>query len=73
MNTAILRGTRSRFRIAQLLTLLREWHSTHTERRTLGRLLDHELKDIGLTRLEANAEARRWFWDTEPRDFTSLR
>ena len=32
-------------------------------RRSLGRLDDHILRDIGLTRAEAEAEARQTSWD----------
>jgi uncharacterized protein YjiS (DUF1127 family) len=34
-----------------------------TSRRRLSRLDDHLLRDIGLTRSEAETEARRPFWD----------
>ncbi|MDR9394453.1 DUF1127 domain-containing protein [Roseovarius sp. SYSU LYC5161] len=33
------------------------------ERRALARLPDSALRDLGLTRAEARAEARRDFWD----------
>lgn len=38
------------------------WLSTSRERRTLAELPDHILLDIGITRAEAEREARRPFW-----------
>lgn len=35
----------------------------YRQRRALARLDDHALQDIGITRQEAMAEARRPFWD----------
>ncbi|MGK7652477.1 DUF1127 domain-containing protein [Roseovarius sp. MMSF_3350] len=35
----------------------------YRQRRALARLDDHALDDIGLTRAEADAEARRPIWD----------
>jgi uncharacterized protein YjiS (DUF1127 family) len=32
------------------------------DRRALGQLTDWELKDIGISRAEAGAEAEKWFW-----------
>lgn len=43
-------------RIATVITL-------RSERRTLARLTDAELADIGLSRTEAMREAARPFWD----------
>ena len=47
-------------RRASLLELL----ALYRQRRDLARLDDRALDDLGLTRDEANREARRWFWDT---------
>lgn len=47
-----------------LLATLWAWSEIRRQRRHLGRLSAHELKDIGISRLEADAEARRPFWDT---------
>lgn len=33
------------------------------QRNELRHLSDAQLRDIGLTRDQANREARRWFWD----------
>ncbi len=37
--------------------------SLHKQRRDLARLDDHALRDIGITRHEAEAEAARPIWD----------
>ncbi len=47
-----------RFSVARLLQVARQ-------RRVLARLDDVALADIGLTRKEALAEARRPFWDID--------
>ena len=39
----------------------------YRQRRALARLDDHALDDIGVTREEADAEARRPFWDISRR------
>ena len=43
------------------------WLSTARERRTLAELPDHLLADIGITRAEAETEARRPFWSVRKR------
>ncbi|NBE08018.1 DUF1127 domain-containing protein [Paragemmobacter ruber] len=50
------RRLRLRERLAQMRALLRQ-------RATLAQLDDHLLRDIGLTRDEAQAEASRPLWD----------
>jgi uncharacterized protein YjiS (DUF1127 family) len=35
----------------------------HEQRRRLGELTDHQLKDIGLSRADVERERRRWPWD----------
>lgn len=35
----------------------------YRQRRALARLDDAALDDLGITREEAIAESRRWFWD----------
>ncbi len=35
----------------------------YSQRRTLARLDDHQLHDIGITREEAQRESARSFWD----------
>jgi uncharacterized protein YjiS (DUF1127 family) len=49
-----------------LLGLLRTFHALRqlrTERNHLSRLDDHLLRDIGVSRTEAEAEADRALWD----------
>jgi uncharacterized protein YjiS (DUF1127 family) len=45
-----------------ILTLLR-WQELARQRRALGALSDHMLKDLGLSRADALREAGRPFWD----------
>jgi uncharacterized protein YjiS (DUF1127 family) len=51
------------------LARLLRWHELARQRRALLTLSDHMLKDIGVTRTEAEREARRPFWSDgiEPR------
>ena len=39
------------------------WPERRRQRRHLGELPDHYLRDIGLTRKQASQEAKRWFYD----------
>jgi uncharacterized protein YjiS (DUF1127 family) len=50
--------TRAAIGFARLL----RWHELARQRRALLALSDHMLKDIGITRAEAEREARRPFW-----------
>lgn len=52
---------------------LQEWHNTALQRRQLRGLSDRMLKDIGLSRADAEREARRPFWETGPSSDRSLR
>jgi uncharacterized protein YjiS (DUF1127 family) len=45
---------------------LRLWNRLHRQRRSLAELDDAMLRDIGVTRAEALAEARRSPWDVPP-------
>jgi uncharacterized protein YjiS (DUF1127 family) len=45
------------------LARLLHWHELARQRRALLALNDRMLKDIGITRVEAEREARRPFWD----------
>lgn len=50
-------------RDGQLLSaILKRWHSRWQTRRTLSRLSDASLKDIGLSRAAAEREANKPFW-----------
>ena len=42
--------------------MLWSWQYRYRYRRELADLDDHMLRDIGITRLDAQAEARRHFW-----------
>jgi uncharacterized protein YjiS (DUF1127 family) len=58
-------GHASRFLIASAHTI-RTWilrcADRADERRILAQLTDWELRDIGISRAEANAEADKWCW-----------
>lgn len=44
------------------LGMMAKWKTNRRVRRHLSTLPDHLLKDIGLTRPQAEAEAGKWFW-----------
>ena len=48
--------------LRRFFAMIREWRSCARSRRELLALNDHMLKDIGLTRIEAQYEAARPFW-----------
>ncbi|MEX0340066.1 MAG: DUF1127 domain-containing protein [Arenibacterium sp.] len=58
---AIHRNSKPRRRFG--LTFLRDAMSLGRQRRSLARLDDRALKDIGITREQAEAEASRSVWD----------
>ncbi|MFY0664467.1 MAG: DUF1127 domain-containing protein [Natronospirillum sp.] len=39
-----------------------KWRTNRRIRRHLATLPDHLLRDVGLTREQANQEAEKWFW-----------
>jgi uncharacterized protein YjiS (DUF1127 family) len=45
-----------------LWTWLKRWRARAAERRGLAQMTDWELKDIGVSRAEADGEAEKWFW-----------
>lgn len=45
-----------------LLTLLSVWRKRNRSRACLAQLNDYQLKDIGLTRVQAHGEASKPFW-----------
>jgi len=49
------------------------WREVSTQRRQLNNMSDHLLKDIGLSRVDAEREAKRPFWDVDADRDTSLR
>ncbi len=48
--------------LAGLMLTLAVWHHRHRSRRTLARLDDDNLHDIGMSRYDALQEARKPFW-----------
>jgi uncharacterized protein YjiS (DUF1127 family) len=45
-----------------LSSLLKLWCERSRERHQLARLTDRDLRDLGLTRIDAQQEARKPFW-----------
>lgn len=45
-----------------LLGLLRRYHAVAKQRHALGQLTDEQLKDIGVSRVDALREASKPFW-----------
>lgn len=53
---------RLRGRIVAAIDLLLFWHERRRQRRDLALLSEELLKDIGLTRLDADKESHKWPW-----------
>jgi len=53
--------------------LLKLWWEVRCQRRALRTLDDHLLQDIGISRIDAEREAERPFWDLAGRKDQSLR
>jgi uncharacterized protein YjiS (DUF1127 family) len=51
-----------RVRFDRLLSLLQKYHATAKQRHALSQLSDDQLKDIGITRVDALQEAGKPFW-----------
>ncbi len=49
--------------LAHAILLLLRWQELARQRRALATMDDHMLKDIGLSRVDAQREAGRSFWD----------
>ena len=49
-------------RFDRLLRLLERYHAVARQRHALSELTDHQLKDIGITRVDAIREASKPFW-----------
>lgn len=54
------RAASSRFR--RIVELIKAWQRRRSERETLRRLSDHQLRDIGLTRSMVMMESAKPFW-----------
>ena len=50
-------------RLPDLLSRLADWRALRRQRIALSRLDDHRLRDLGITRAEAEREAARPMWD----------
>jgi uncharacterized protein YjiS (DUF1127 family) len=48
--------------VVGLFDRLLSWHERHRQRRALGQLDDHLLRDIGLNRATARMESAKAFW-----------
>ncbi len=48
--------------LCQAIDVLLLWLQRQRERRQLGALSDHMLKDIGVTRADIDVETRKMFW-----------
>ncbi|MFQ5936329.1 MAG: DUF1127 domain-containing protein [Acidiferrobacterales bacterium] len=53
---------RSRFSLAQFAKMLLEWHERARQRQALLALDDRLLKDIGISRADAEIEGNKPFW-----------
>ena len=51
----------------------KEWHQVARQRRELKNLSDEILKDIGISRSDADFEGNRHFWDISPNHDVTLR
>lgn len=60
--TSVLSGGSAGGLLHALFARLVAWQRRAEERRQLRRLSDHQLKDMGLTRAEAEEMARRPVW-----------
>ncbi len=49
-------------RMGALVIAFQEWQERHRSRRDLMRLSDYQLKDIGLSRFDAEEEFSKPFW-----------
>jgi uncharacterized protein YjiS (DUF1127 family) len=56
-----------------MLERLNQWFTLARERRALARLDERALHDIGLSRADAEEEARRPFWEEGKRRPTMIR
>jgi len=55
-------GGRVAILVAGVAAMLAEWRRRARARAELGRMSDRELRDLGVTRAEAEREALRPFW-----------
>lgn len=63
-----------KIKISSMSQILQDWSVAARGRRELRQMSDHLLKDIGLSRAEADRESNRPFWDLgKHRDATQRR
>ena len=60
-------------KMSKVWTKIKLWKEVSKQRSDLKNLSDHFLKDIGISRVDAEREASRPFWDIGPIDDTDLR
>lgn len=48
--------------VSKVKSMIRVWAMNRTGRGQLSRMNDHQLRDIGLTRVDASREIRKPFW-----------
>jgi len=48
--------------VAGVAATLQLWREKSRQRRALRDLDEHQLADVGITRWDAEREARKWFW-----------
>lgn len=61
-NSSIPATTLGLGRLGGLVMAFQEWQERHRTRRDLMRLNDYQLKDIGLSRFDAEEEFQKPFW-----------
>ncbi|MDY0872360.1 DUF1127 domain-containing protein [Dongia rigui] len=61
-NTRLAAATSALGHLGALVIAFQEWQERHRTRRDLMRLSDHQLKDIGLSRFDAEEEFQKPFW-----------
>lgn len=49
--------------INKILNQVKSWREVSSQRQSLKNISDHILKDVGLSRIDADREANRPFWD----------
>ena len=50
--------------VKRVMAKILVWREIYVERTTLSKMSDDLLKDIGISKAEADHEANRHFWDT---------
>jgi len=61
-DSRVVAGASPLARIGAVVIAFQEWQERHRTRRDLMRLSDYQLKDIGLSRFDAEEEFQKPFW-----------